>query len=125
MDRQYFVYIMTNKHNNILYTGITNDLKRRVYEHKEKLVGEFTNKYNITKLICRVGGGRASSPFSVRLVKLVHYVPNFPSTARNPCAIFGRIMSTLPGHAGLDFGRTHMKCLPGNGGERAATKSDV
>jgi predicted GIY-YIG superfamily endonuclease len=77
MDRQYFVYIMTNKHNNVLYTGITNDLKRRVYEHKEKLVGGFTKKYNITKLICRVGGGRASSPFSVRLVKIVHDVPNF------------------------------------------------
>ena len=51
MDRQYFVYIMTSKHNNVLYTGITNDLKRRVYEHKEKLVGGFTKKYNITKLI--------------------------------------------------------------------------
>ena len=51
MDRQYFVYIITNKHNNVLYTGITNDLKRRVYEHKEKLVGGFTKKYNITKLI--------------------------------------------------------------------------
>jgi putative endonuclease len=47
----YFVYIMTNKHNNVLYTGITNDLKRRVYEHKEKLVSGFTKKYNITKLI--------------------------------------------------------------------------
>ncbi len=51
MDRQYFVYIMTSKHNNVLYTGITNDLKRRVYEHKEKLLGGFTKKYNITKLI--------------------------------------------------------------------------
>ena len=51
MDRQYYVYIMTNKHNNVLYTGITNDLKRRVYEHKEKLVNGFTKKYNITKLV--------------------------------------------------------------------------
>ena len=51
MDRQYCVYIMTNKHNNVLYTGITNDLKRRVYEHKEKLVNGFTKKYNITKLV--------------------------------------------------------------------------
>jgi putative endonuclease len=42
---------MTNKHNNVLYTGMTNDLKRRVYEHKEKLVNGFTKKYNITKLI--------------------------------------------------------------------------
>jgi putative endonuclease len=51
MDRQYYVYIMTNKHNNVLYTGITNDLKRRVYEHKEKLLNGFTKKYNITKLV--------------------------------------------------------------------------
>jgi len=48
---QYYVYIMTNKGNSTLYTGITNDLKRRIYEHKEKLVEGFTKKYNITKLV--------------------------------------------------------------------------
>jgi putative endonuclease len=42
---------MTNKNNRVLYTGITNDLKRRVYEHKEKLVGGFTKKYNVSKLV--------------------------------------------------------------------------
>jgi putative endonuclease len=42
---------MTNKGNNVLYTGVTNDLKRRVYKHKEKLVEGFTKKYNITKLV--------------------------------------------------------------------------
>jgi putative endonuclease len=51
MNRQYYVYIMTNKYNTVLYTGITNNLKRRIYEHKEKLVAGFTNKYNITKLV--------------------------------------------------------------------------
>jgi len=51
MNRQYCVYIITNKHNTVLYTGITNDLKRRVYQHKEKLVDGFTKKYNITKLV--------------------------------------------------------------------------
>jgi putative endonuclease len=51
MNRQYYVYIMTNKYNTVLYTGVTNDLKRRMYEHKEKLVAGFTNKYNITKLV--------------------------------------------------------------------------
>ena len=51
MKRQYYVYILTNKHNTVLYTGITNDLKRRIYEHKEKLVDGFTKKYNITKLV--------------------------------------------------------------------------
>lgn len=51
MDRHYYVYIMTNKNNTALYTGITNNLIRRVYEHKEKLIEGFTKKYNITKLI--------------------------------------------------------------------------
>jgi putative endonuclease len=51
MSSQYYVYIMTNKYNTVLYTGVTNDLKRRMYEHKEKLVAGFTNKYNITKLV--------------------------------------------------------------------------
>jgi putative endonuclease len=51
MGRQYYIYIMTNKNNTVLYTGITNDLKRRVYEHKEKLVKGFTKKYNINKLV--------------------------------------------------------------------------
>ncbi len=51
MDRQYYIYIMTNKRNTVIYTGVTNDLKRRVYEHKEKLAEGFTKKYNITKLV--------------------------------------------------------------------------
>ena len=51
MGGQYYVYIMTNEHDKVLYTGITNDLKRRVYEHKEKLINGFTKKYNITKLV--------------------------------------------------------------------------
>ena len=51
MSKQYYVYIMTNKNNRVLYTGITSDLKRRVYEHKEKLVRGFTKKYNVSKLV--------------------------------------------------------------------------
>jgi len=51
MDRQYYVYIMTNKYNTVLYTGVTNDLVRRVYEHKEKLVEGFTKRYNVDKLV--------------------------------------------------------------------------
>jgi len=50
-EKQYYVYIMTSKRNTVLYTGITNDLKRRVYEHKAKLVEGFTERYNINKLI--------------------------------------------------------------------------
>ena len=51
MNKQYYVYIMTNKYNTVLYTGVTNDLSRRVYEHKSGLGGGFTSKYNITKLV--------------------------------------------------------------------------
>jgi putative endonuclease len=51
MSKQYYVYIMTNSHNTVLYVGVTNDLIRRVYEHKEKLAGGFTRKYNIVKLV--------------------------------------------------------------------------
>ncbi|MGB7572579.1 MAG: GIY-YIG nuclease family protein [Thermodesulfobacteriota bacterium] len=51
MSKQYYVYIMTNKNNRVLYTGITNDLKRRAYEHKEKLIDGFTKQYNVSKLV--------------------------------------------------------------------------
>jgi len=51
MSQQYYVYIMTNKNNGVLYTGVTNDLKRRAYEHKEKFVDGFTKKYNVSKLV--------------------------------------------------------------------------
>jgi putative endonuclease len=42
---------MTNKDNTVLYTGVTNDLIKRVYEHKEKLIAGFTSKYNVNKLV--------------------------------------------------------------------------
>ena len=48
--RQYYVYIMTNGIRT-LYIGVTNDLTRRVYEHRQKLADGFTNKYNITMLV--------------------------------------------------------------------------
>ncbi len=51
MDKQYYVYIMTNITNTVTYTGVTNDLYRRIYEHKNKLSEGFTAKYNINKLV--------------------------------------------------------------------------
>ena len=50
-EKQYCVYIMTNKKNKVLYTGVTNDLRRRVVEHKTKMIKGFTEKYNIDKLV--------------------------------------------------------------------------
>jgi putative endonuclease len=50
-EKQYCVYIMTNHHNNVLYTGVTNDLQRRVLEHKSGKGSTFTSKYQINKLV--------------------------------------------------------------------------
>ncbi|HEY4756006.1 MAG TPA: GIY-YIG nuclease family protein [Ignavibacteriaceae bacterium] len=48
--KDYFIYIMTNN-SKTLYIGVTNDLRRRIYEHKNKLIDGFTKNYNITKLV--------------------------------------------------------------------------
>jgi len=49
--KQYCVYIMTNQANKVLYIGVTNNLPRRVNEHKNKLIKGFTEKYNVNKLV--------------------------------------------------------------------------
>ncbi|HLN21044.1 MAG TPA: GIY-YIG nuclease family protein [Bacteroidales bacterium] len=46
-----YVYILTNTHNKVLYTGVTNDLERRCFEHAKKVNRGFTSKYNIHKLV--------------------------------------------------------------------------
>jgi putative endonuclease len=51
MDKQYFVYILTNKRHTVLYTGVTNDLQKRIYQHREKLTPGFTARYNVNKLV--------------------------------------------------------------------------
>ena len=51
VGKEYCVYIMTNAHNTVLYTGVTNNLARRVYEHKNGLGSAFVKKYNVHKLV--------------------------------------------------------------------------
>ncbi len=51
MEKTYFVYIMTNENNSVLYTGMTNDLERRILEHKNGAGGDFSSKYKTTKLV--------------------------------------------------------------------------
>ena len=48
---QYYTYIATNPHNTVFYTGITNNLSRRMFEHKSKIIPGFTSRYNICKLV--------------------------------------------------------------------------
>ena len=51
MDKYYYVYILTNKYNKVLYTGVTSDLLKRIYEHKHNSVKSFTSRYKIHKLV--------------------------------------------------------------------------
>jgi len=48
---QYFVYILTNAYNTVLYIGVTGNLIRRVHEHHENLSDSFTKRYNVNKLV--------------------------------------------------------------------------
>jgi len=50
-EKKGYTYILTNAHNKVLYTGVTSDLIKRVYEHKNKLADGFTKKYNVDKLV--------------------------------------------------------------------------
>ena len=50
MNKQGYIYILFNKRNGTLYTGVTSNLVKRIYEHKNKVVDGFTKKYNIDKL---------------------------------------------------------------------------
>ena len=47
----YYVYILTNKSDHVMYIGVTNNLERRVYEHKQELVEGFTKRYHVNKLV--------------------------------------------------------------------------
>ena len=47
----YYVYILTNEHGNVMYIGVTNNLERRLFEHKNELVDGFTKRYHVHKLV--------------------------------------------------------------------------
>lgn len=49
--KKYYVYILTSNNNKVMYIGVTNDLNRRLYEHKKGLIDGFTKKYNVHKLV--------------------------------------------------------------------------
>jgi putative endonuclease len=50
-SRTYYVYLLTNWNNKVMYVGVTNNLEKRVFEHKKKLIQGFTEKYNVNKLV--------------------------------------------------------------------------
>ena len=50
-EKQFYVYILTNKNNTVLYTGVTSNLECRIWEHKHKIYKGFTAKYNVDKLV--------------------------------------------------------------------------
>ncbi|KKP32763.1 MAG: excinuclease ABC subunit C [Candidatus Staskawiczbacteria bacterium RIFOXYB2_FULL_32_9] len=51
MEKRGYIYILTNNTNTVSYTGITSNLQKRIFEHKEKLVEGFTKRYNVSKLV--------------------------------------------------------------------------
>ncbi len=51
MEKNYYVYILCSERNGTLYIGVTNDLRRRIFEHKEGLADGFTKKYNVKELV--------------------------------------------------------------------------
>ena len=51
LENRYYVYILTNRYNTVIYTGVTNDLNKRVIEHRKKTGSKFTAKYNVQKLV--------------------------------------------------------------------------
>ena len=51
MNESYYVYILTTRKNTVLYTGITNNVIQRVWQHKERLIEGFTKKYSVNKLV--------------------------------------------------------------------------
>ena len=51
LTNNYYIYLLTNWNNKVMYVGMTNNLERRIYEHKNKLVKGFTSKYNVNKLV--------------------------------------------------------------------------
>ncbi|MCX5716350.1 MAG: GIY-YIG nuclease family protein [Candidatus Omnitrophica bacterium] len=50
-DRKGYIYLMMNKQNTVIYTGVTSNLQKRIYEHRAKIREGFTTKYNVTKLV--------------------------------------------------------------------------
>jgi putative endonuclease len=64
LDKQYYMYVLTNKTNTVLYIGVTNDLKRRIFEHKNHLVDGFTKRYRIDKLVYFETCGEINSAIS-------------------------------------------------------------
>jgi len=66
MNKQHWVYIITNKNNTVLYTGVTGDLKKRVYERRNKLAEGFSKRYNLSKLVYYEPKGIPRMPFPGR-----------------------------------------------------------
>ena len=70
MDQAYYIYILASRRNGTIYVGSTSDLKRRVYEHKNKLRDGFTKKYNVTMLVhYEITDSRISALHRERFIK--------------------------------------------------------
>jgi len=70
MNKQYYIYILTNQSNTTLYTGVTSNLSRRIFEHKNKTLKGFTKKYNVNKLVyCEIYNDVYNAIFREKQIK--------------------------------------------------------
>jgi len=85
-DRHYYVYVLTKWNSRVIYIGVTNDLERRVFEHKNKLVKGFTEKYNVNNLVYfeETGDVNAALAREKEIKKWRREKKNAPVTNGNP-----------------------------------------
>ena len=101
MNKQYYVYIVTNKHHTVLYTGVTNDLKRRAYEHRTKQGGGFTSRYNCTQLVYY----QVAEDINAAIAREKQIPPSFLAKIVSQLSVAGVVQTSRGARGGVSLAR--------------------